>query len=160
MYNIIVKQEQQIIFYDFNECLLTTWLRDSLYALSFKKIFVFSCDYYKNKIEFEKFRKTENPKCIIIQENKKKSIDEQINFFSEIGFKNIIVCQNNENNKMYNINNFRKYLLDNRDILQDCIKNENNYICENWELEIQHDDNIFYKQKLFLTNFLKWCCVK
>ena len=55
---------------------------------------------------------------------------------------------------------FRKYLLDNRDILQDCIKNENNYICENWELEIQHDDNIFYKQKLFLTNFLKWCCVK
>jgi hypothetical protein len=61
---------------------------------------------------------------------------------------------------MYNIINFRKYLQDNKEALINCIKQENNYEIDNWNWETQHDDSIFYKQTLFLTNFLKWCCVK
>lgn len=61
---------------------------------------------------------------------------------------------------MYNIATFRKYLQDNKDAILNCIKNENNYEPSSYECDIQHDDNIFYKSELLLTNFLKWCCIK
>ena len=59
---------------------------------------------------------------------------------------------------MYNIVNFRKYLQDNKDVLINLIKNENNYDITIWEHEIQPDDCVFYSQRLLLTNILKWCC--
>jgi hypothetical protein len=78
--------------------------------------------------------------------------------------KNIIVCQKDEKNTMYNISNFRKYLNDNKESLLKCIKEENN--CEfrshKWEKlwYKTFDDDIFYNSDLLWTNFLKWCCVK
>ena len=52
-----------------------------------------------------------------------------------------------------------KYLQDNKDALIKLIKNENNYDIERWENEIQHNDCVFYSQRLLLTNYLKWCCL-
>jgi hypothetical protein len=162
VYNLFVRQEEhQLLFYDYNECLLTTWITDTLYSISNTKFYTNSCDYYENKTEFKKLLKTKRIRCVIIREYQKKQIKTQINDFRELGFRNIIVCQNDKTNSMYNISNFRKYLRDNKEILMKCIKEENNYEpISSWESDIQHDDNIFYKSQLLLTNFLKWCCIK
>jgi hypothetical protein len=160
VYNLIVKQEEkQIIFYDYNECLLTTWIRDLLYSISNHKFYMESCNYYENKLEFKKLLKTQKPRCVIIGEYKNISIETQIKDFCKLNFRNIIVCKKDKMNTMYNISNFRKYLNDNKELLIKCIKEENNYEPECWDKEITHDDNIFYKTDLLLTNFLKWCCM-
>jgi hypothetical protein len=161
VYNLIVKQEEdQIIFYDYNNCLLTTWIRDLLNTISNTKFYVNSCDYYENKLEFKKLLKTQKPRCVIINNYKDIPIETQVNLFCKFGFRNIIVCQNDKTNNMYNISNFRKYLNDNKELLMKCIKEENNCIpIRSWQYEIQHDDNIFYKSDLLKTNFLKWCCI-
>ena len=162
VYNLIVKQEEkQIIFYDYNDCLLTTWIRDLLYSISGNKFYVHSHYYYENKLGFKNLLKTQKPRCVIIDKYTNISIEKQIKDLCKLGFRNIIVCQNDKTNNMYNITNFRKYLHDNSDILMKLIKEENNYEAINisWESEIQHDDNIFYRQGLLLTNFLKWCCI-
>jgi hypothetical protein len=162
VYNLIVKQEEkQIIFYDYNECLLTTWIMDLLYSISGDNFIVYSCKYYDNKREFKKKLKTNKYRCVIISHsNVPILIETQINDFIKLGFKNIIVRKNDKKNTMYNIENFRKYLHDNKEILLKCIKEENNYVPINsWDCELQHDDIIFYHQQLLLTNFFKWCCV-
>ena len=161
VYNLIVKQEKkQIIFYDYNECLLTTWITDLLYSISDRKFYVSGCNYYDDKIEFRKTLKTHKYRCVIIYTRKDITIEKQIKDFHKLGFRNIIVRQNDKKNTMYNIENFRKYLHDNKEIIMKCIKEENNYEPESWENEIQPDYCIFYSQKLLLTNFLKWCCIK
>jgi hypothetical protein len=161
-YNLIVKQEEkQIIFYDYNECLLTTWIRDLLYSISGYNFIVYSYEYYDNKTEFKKKLKTNKYRCVVIgTSNVPISIETQFKDFSKLGFKNIIVCKTDKTNTMYNIENFRKYLHDNKEILLKCIKEENNYVpTSSWDCVIQHDDNIFYHSDLLLTNFFKWCCL-
>ena len=159
VYNLLVDfKEKQIIFYDYNECLLTTWIRDILYTIKGSNMYVFSYHYYDNKIEFKKQLKNNKPRCVIIKQYKYISIETQINDFCKLGFKAIIVCQDVTKNNMYNMVNFRKYLQDNKDALIKLIKNENNYDIESWGNEIQHDDCVFYSQRLLLTNYLKWCC--
>jgi len=161
VYNLIVKQEEeQIIFYDYNKCLLTTWIRDLLYTISNTKFYVDSCEYYENKLEFKKLLKTKKPRCVIINNYKNITIKNQIDEFCKLGIINIIVCQNDKTNTMYNISNYRKYLNVNKESLMKCIKEENN--CKptrNWDHETLFDDDIFYMSDLLLTNFLKWCCM-
>lgn len=163
-YNLLVNQEEkQIIFYDYNDCLLTTWIKDLLYSISGNEYYVYSSDYYDDKAEFRKLMRIHKYRCVIIQQHNNSlnvSIEKQIKDFCNLGFKNIIVCQKEKRNTMYNITNFRKHLHDNKELLMKCIKEENNYVVDNWEREIQHDDCIFYTQHLLLTNFLKWCCIK
>jgi len=162
VYNLIVKQEEkQIIFYDYNECLLTTWIRDLLGFFS-NHNYIYLSEYYKNKSEFKKTIQKHRPRCAIIANYNKVSIEKQIEDVYKIGIKIIIVCQDNKTNNMYNIINFRKYLQDNKETLMECIKNETNNKSRifNWEVDIEHDDSIFYSNRLFLTNFFKWCCVK
>ena len=161
-YNLLVEREesQTIIFYDYNNCLLTTWLRELVYTLNGNKKYMLSCDYYENKIEFRKIIKENKPRCVIIRPINKISIETQIDDFIKLGFKNIIVCQDDKKNNMYNIANYRTYLLDNKDVILNCIKKENNNEVYIWEHHIQHDDSIFYNQKSLLTNYLKWCCIK
>ena len=156
VYNLIVKQEQkQIIFYDYNDCLLTTWITDLLYTISGKKICIYSNKYYEDKIEFNKFLKTEKPRCVVIRKYNKITIETQIKDFCKLGFKNIIVCQDDKTNNMYNIINFKQYLHDNKEEIITILKQE---YCHKEIPNIIHDDEIFYMQQLFLTNFLKWCC--
>jgi hypothetical protein len=166
VYNLIVKQEEkQIIFYDYNDCLLTTWIEELLYSISGNKFYVHSHDYYENKLGFKNLLKTQKPRCVIIYKYTNISIEKQIKDLCKLGFKNIIVCQNDKTNNMYNITNFKKYLHDNSEILMKLIKEQNkqanNYepISITWEFAIKFNDDIFYRQGLLLTNFLKWCCI-
>jgi len=164
-YNLLSEQEEnQIIFYDYNECLLTTWLIDLLFTINGINLHVSSRDYYDNKLEFKKLIKQNKPRCVIIRHVISKfnmlSIETQIKEFRNLGFKNIIVCQDDKMSNMYNIENYRKYLQDNKEVILNCFKNENNYEPVSYDCDIQYDDNIFYKTNLFLTNYLKWCCIK
>ena len=168
VYNLIVEQEEkQIIFYDYNECLLSTWANDLLYSISGNGILK-SRDYYNDKKYFKNLIRTKRcyNRCVIITGSitGSKKIETQIRDFLELGFKNIIVQQDNSKKSMYNIENYRNYLQDNKDSLIKCI-NEENVDSEaidvnDWKYEIQHDDNIFYHTNLLLTNFMKWCCNK
>ena len=139
------------------------WIISLLCAISNTKFYIYSYEYYENKLEVKKLLKT--LRCVIIKEYPNITIKEQIDYFSILGIKNIIVCQQDEKNTMYNISNFRKYLNDNKESLLKCIKEENN--CEfrshDWEKlwgTKLFDDDIFYNSDLLWTNFLKWCCVK
>ena len=158
MLNLIVKSQGQIIFYDYNECLLSEWTKDVLYTIGNCE-YITSREFYENKSEVKKTFKTQKPKCVVICKLEKISIKKQISDFSKLGFRNIIVCQNEQGNTMYNRINFRKYLDDAKDVLMKYIKEENNYHPESWENEIRYDNDIFYSSKLLFTNFLKWCCI-
>ena len=161
-YNLIVKQEEkEIIFYDYNECLLTTWIRNLFHAISNKNCYASSDNYYKNPNEFKKMLKKNKYRYVIIHRNNSiGSIEYQIKTFRNLGFINFIVCQTDKQYTLYNIANYRKYLNDNKELLIQCIKEENNYVIENWESEIYHDDRIIYSSNLLSKNFFKWCCVK
>jgi hypothetical protein len=150
LYNLIVKQEEkQIIFNDYNECLLTTWIKDLFSNISDSKIIYFySSEYYENISEINKFIKKYRPRFVII-DTLKFPIEKQINDLLNKGIKNFIIKNNDKNNTMYNLDNFRTYLKNNNEISKKC--SENNF---------QHDDEIFNHSKLYLTNFLIWCCVK
>lgn len=160
-HNLIVKQEEkQIIFYDYNGCLLTTWIRDLLYFISNSKFYVISEDYYENKSEFKKLLKTQKYRVVIITEYKNISIKTQINDFCKLGFKNIIVCQTDKANSVYDIVKYRNYLQDNKELLMKCMKEQQNYeVVTDWNNAIQYNDSIFYSNRLLLVNFFKWCCV-
>jgi hypothetical protein len=41
------------VFYDYNDCLFTTWIRDLLYSISGKRLYVDSSEYYDDKNEFK-----------------------------------------------------------------------------------------------------------
>ena len=165
VYNLIVKQEEkQIIFYDYNDCLLTTFIQDLLHSISGSKFYTSSYDYYENKLEFNKMLKTCKCRCVIIHKHKHISVESQIKNFCKLGFRNLIVCQNDKTKNMYNTKKYRNYLLDNEELLIKCIKEENNHYKmkrdDKWANEISYDDSIFYDTNLLLTNFLKWCCIK
>jgi len=165
LYNLIVKQEEkQIIFYDYNEMLLTTWMNDLLYTISDHKFYCASWSYYENKKEFKKSLKINKLRYVLVSNHcVKVPIETQIKDFCRLGIKNIIVYQKDKTNNMYNIEKFRKYLdVESKEALIKCIKDENNYniTSESWKNEIQPNDRIFYSSDLLLTNFLKWCCLK
>ena len=122
----------------------------------------------KEKLSYKNLIRTKRcyNRCVIITGSitGSKKIETQIRDFLELGFKNIIVQQDNSKKSMYNIENYRNYLQDNKDSLIKCINEENidskAIDVNDWKYEIQHDDNIFYHTNLLLTNFLKWCCNK
>jgi hypothetical protein len=107
VYNILVKQEEnQIIFYDYNECLLTTWIRDLLYLISNTKYYI--CDEC-NSSELKQILKKTKPRCIIIYNSSK------INHYTKLGFRNIIVCEKTSKKSTYNMSTYIKYLQDNKE---------------------------------------------
>jgi hypothetical protein len=178
LYNLIVKQESKTIFYDFNECKMTSWVRDLLYTISGDKFFVDSWSYYNNKSEYNKLFKARQIRCVIIncytpiEPRMKLTMDRQIKDFEKLGVKNIIVCQQDKKKNMYDIEKFRSYLITNKEKLLKCFKLENDF--ENKERlliklendfnvennDIFYDNDIFYRADLLLTNLLKWCCIK
>ena len=167
MYSLLVKQcdmkECVHIFYDYdyinNESLLTSWITDILFTLSKKKLYRYSYEYYDDAKKFKKDIKINKPRCIIIRPYKKKSLETQKHDFIKLGFKHIIInMQACSEQVTYNLPNFEKYLQDNKERLIKCINLETNQNLTDWTYQYAND--IFYDSRLFLTNFLKWCCVK
>lgn len=167
MYRLVVSQEEnQIIFYDnSSNHLLTSWVTDILDVLSNKRLYMYSKRYYDDAKEFKKDLKINKSRCIIIHGyEKNKCVKTQIQTFTKLGFKNIIVMIDDlDGDYIHDIDDgdlpkFEKYLQDNKEKLIECINLETNQKLTNWTYRYAND--IFYDCRLFLTNFLKWCCVK
>ena len=158
-YNLIVRHGEKQVFHDYNDYLLIEWIICLLDSISSKRLYAYSSEYYDNKTKFKKEMKTHKYRLVMIHAYQNITFEKQIEDFSKLGFKNIIVCKKDKTNTMYNVANFRNYLKDNSEMIMKCIKEENNYEPTRWETEIQHDDNIFRKNNLLFMNFLKWCCV-
>lgn len=159
--NLIVKpNEKQLIFYDSGECLMTTFVTDLLYTMLGSGAYVSSDEYFHNRMKFHKNIKITKPRCILIKDIQGTKLETQINIFEKLGFKNIIVydCYQQTHKPIYNIAKYKNYLQENKQQLLNLIKEENRYEIEDWNSEIQHYDSIFYKSKLLMTNFLRWCC--
>jgi hypothetical protein len=77
VYNLIVEKREQrepIVFYDYNNCLLKEWIICLLCAISKKKFYIYSYEYYENKLDVEKLlkillsvKKMKKILCIIFQ---------------------------------------------------------------------------------------------
>ena len=161
MYNLIVNQtEERIIFNDYGICLLTEWLKDLLYTIRKENLYIYSSDYYDDK-EVKKNIKINIPRCIII-DRIKKNLNIQIEEFTKLGIKNIIVCRKGIFNEMYNIENYRMKLESMEDLLIKCVE-ENGYNTEyknsGWKNVIKYNDSIFSPDLMFVY-FLKWCCTE
>ncbi len=154
VYNILVKNDSIIHFYDYNECLLTTWI-----TCWFNSLYFNNNEYYENRQNIKDTIKNNTyiPRFVIIDNYKNKSIELQINDFSKLGIKIFIIKQTNKQQKMYNINTFKKFLNDNIDNLTSIINIEHNTNHVSIKQIIQYDDSIFTHPHLFFTNFLKWC---
>jgi len=154
VYSVLVEASTEIIiFNDSNEKLFSSWLRDILYTLNGDNLYILSSDYYKDrtfqKDEIKKVIKEVNPRCVFIQYN--DMYPNQIEEFKKLGFKNIIVEQDN-NIKIYNVKNYKKYLEENKELILDlCVSNKN---------ILNFEDDIFYDASLLQTEFLKWCCTR
>lgn len=154
VYSVLVEPSlETMIFNDSNEKLFSSWLRDILYTLYGDNLYILSSDYYKNRIfqkdELKKIIKEVNPRCVFIQYN--EMYPNQIEEFKKLGFKNIIVEQDN-NIKTYNVKNYKRYLEENKEIILElCAINKN---------ILNFEDDIFYDASLLQTEFLKWCCTR
>jgi hypothetical protein len=160
--NLIVKpNEKLIIFYDSDECLMTTFVTDLLFTILGSGAYVSSDEYYHNKKDFIKNIKITKPRCILIKYIKGTTLETQLNTFEKIGFKNIIVydCYQQKRKPVYNIEKYKNYLQENKQVLMSLIKEENQYEPEHWESEISYNDSIFYNSRLLMTNFLRWSCI-
>ena len=162
MHNLIVKpNEKRIIFYDSDECLMTTFVTDLLYTILGSGAYVGSDEYYHNKKDFINNIKITKPRCILIKNIQGIKLETQLNTFEKIGFKNIIVydCYQQKLKPVYNIAKYKNYLQENKQLLMTLIKEENRYEPEHWDSEIQYNDSIFYNSRLLMTNFLRWSCI-
>lgn len=162
VHSLIVEQDDHpIIFHDHSCHLLTTWIIDLLGQIGSHELYLYSGLYYERKKEYNKTFKIRKPRLVIITENTKKTINAQINEFTDLGFKNIIVQHKNKSNHfIYDVGNFRKYIDNNKERIIDII-NEQRYdkdIMKEWNYH--HDDEIFFSADKLFTNFLKWCCTK
>jgi hypothetical protein len=160
--NLIVKpNEKRIIFYDSDECLMTTFVTDLLFTILGSGAYVSSDEYYHNKKDFINNIKITKPICILIKNIQGIKLETQLNTFEKIGFKNIIVydCYQQTRKPIYNIAKYKNYLQENKQQLMNLIKEENHYEVEHWDSEIYHNDSIFYNSRLLMTNFLRWSCI-
>jgi hypothetical protein len=150
VYSILVKQEENVIFYDFNECLLTTWIVYLLYTILGNSSYIYSNNYYEDKTEINK----DKIRCVIIIKHKKMLYKQQINDFRKLGIKNFIIHNTYASNNIYDTCAFAKYIENNKEKI---LINKDEIL---WESLMTFNDNIFYKSHLLLSNFFIWCCTK
>lgn len=151
LYNLIVKQEEEIIFYDYNECILTTMMIDILYSISGHNYYIDNEDLSFN--ELNQILKTSKPRCIIVNNRT------NVNYYLKLGFKNIIVRGRDNKMLIYNNANYKKYIDDNKESIIEKLNSEySKYDITNWDRDTSMVTDLFYKSDLLLTNFLKWIC--
>lgn len=151
-YNIFVKHSANIIILlDYSPVrLLTNWIESICDSLSLKEGVDFLKYYEEDTISKHKIDNTKIRFVIIYDNNKLlKKIQDK-------GITKIIKCQKKENvykENIYNVDNFRKYLEDNKDnINKHCIdKGFYNHKCI---------EAIFYYSKYMKLNLFKWFLTK
>lgn len=160
MYNLLVKcEEKQIVFYDYNECLLTTYIECLLRTLignNFSTTFKWRNESV-NWIECNcnEFRYVK----IIKDFSANVPIEKQSENFRKIDCKIIVVCQDDSTKKIYNISEYKKYVNNNKEIIKTYL-DRNGALYLPLEGEIYMSDRLLYDSYMLQANFLKWCCTK
>ena len=159
-YNVIVKQLEPIIFYDYSDKwgLLTTWLGDILYTISSENYYLNSDDYYNNIDNCQKKIKNGIYRYVIIKPHPKNDIKKMIDDFKNLEIKNIIVVCKDKTKNIYDIDRFKNFLKNNKKLILSKINNEDTKKHYDNDIIDGHMDNIFYKTDYLLTDFLKWIC--
>ena len=161
MYNILVKQDNRIIFNDYKFNYLSKWLRDLLQMLCPNSI-AYSENFYENKSNFKQSMKKYNYRCVFVDEDtiNNKNIKKQIYDMCKLGFKNIIVLNKDKNNTIYDVNNVSQYLHKNKEKISMYIKqHQDPQYLPKLPIDINQLNYIFYCNNMLLIEFLKWCCV-
>jgi hypothetical protein len=145
IYNLIVKPNgEQNIFYDYNECYLTTWICEIFNKIHTNDII----NPAKNRYQFIDGELMDDIE-----------INKQIDEYVVMGCKNFIIKKKDIEKTKMNVDNFNNYLRINDQRIIDCITNEIYYI---YMYNSRHTLNefIFMNGNILFTNFLKWCtCV-
>ena len=155
VYNILVENTGQHIFYDYNECNLTSWISCLLKSMSDTETLIDSGEYYKNP---EKLNK-DKCRLVVIKEIDNISINKQIEDFKKLNISNIIIEKKDPIVKMYNIEYYTEII--NKQSSQSTLIN---YINSSNNLNIKQFPTdcwkIFVCEDLLQTDFLIWCCSK
>jgi hypothetical protein len=158
-HSVFVNQSNDTnIFYDYygdysSDALLTTWLKDTWYILTGTES-LSSESYYEDCAFYNKEIKNKKHRFVVITQNRLYSIDKMITDFKSKGIKNIIVKIKSSQNNSYDINNFLKYLNDNKDLIIPYLPN--NYT-DLFDCRILYD-SIFSCQKGMPLQFVMWGC--
>lgn len=161
VHNLLVKlEEKEIIFYDYNQQLMTLWIKNLFYLTNIN--YCTSYNYYSNGTEYKKIIASNKYRCVIIEKtfDTDISIEQQINQFREFGIKIIIICQNNSTKKLYDLPNYRKYINDINESLMKLLKEESIDLPEEFDRPNFDEKSMFLRPALLETNFLKWCCIR
>jgi len=175
-YNILVEQKETIIFEDYSNkcCLLSTWLNDLIFSIcSEGHPYGYICNFDENKQStYIKTFKKDKPRVVFIHDvyvknNKKyrydkKQMKKHIDFFKNLGIKNIIVNYTINNNQ-YNYKKYIEYIIENKEKITSLFPTKidrwyPNIDCLDKETEMGNYDDIFYLTDMLFNNFLKWCC--
>ena len=145
IYNLIVKPNgEQNIFYDYNECYLTTWICEIFNKIHTNDII----NPAKNRYQFIDGELMDDIE-----------INKQIDEYVVMGCKNFIIKKKDIEKTKMNVDNFNNYLRINDQRIIDCITDELYYIYM-YNSRPRLNYNIFINGDLLFTNFLKWCtCV-
>lgn len=156
-YNVLVKKSNYTkIFYDYDECLLSSWLRDTMITLSNNRHFLSDDCYFHDRYDKKKIKEG-HYRCIFISGGNSE------NYFETCikNFKNIVISLGKYypgKKKIYNIDNFKKYLRDNKELIMSIITRYNNVSYDYDHVIVNGPiDNIFYNSRFLFSNFLKWC---
>lgn len=162
MYNLFVEnEEKEIIFYDYNEWLLSEWLSNLHFNLFNKNYMAISCDYYLDNKKFKKDVKMYKPRFVEIyfRSDINISIEQQIKDMKKIGFKYIVVKVIDKTMDIYNINKCIEFICSREigEYFSNYVneKYDRNYLFNNVSL-----DSIFLCNNLLYSNFFGWCCSK
>jgi hypothetical protein len=172
-YNVIVEPieiENEIIFYDTNNRILTSIFNGLMHHLSYDNVYITPYKYYYNKSEMKKSIREKRPKYAIVHSYEGKDEKNVLNEFRNLGIRYFIMVDNKKN--IYDKEKYKNYMIQNEEKIKEIIKTENgdNYnintehkykrLLNSWKYVIEDHDEIFNRQFALEHNFLKWCCSK
>ena len=162
---IIYSTNEENVFYDDNKwCLFTSWTSSLLRNLGKTSDILRSTEYYDNKKEFVKKYKKYKPRLLIITPRRIfHDITPNISDFRKFNFKNIIICD--PNNDIYNTKTFMNYLNINENKIIDVIIDQTERAYDNQDQEYRRAIKItkplnmyfiFESTNLLQINLLRW----
>lgn len=165
-HNIFKNQKEKIIFYDYGCCLLSDILTDIMYSILGSRLYI-RTDKNTKRSEIKEHIKKYKPRCVIYTvytPDETTTIEKNINYYSDVGFKNIVIQNKYANKNIYNLENCKKYLFENKEKIYDFIKNQDeeynntnyNFINKN---SLDNVYELFYGRRYLFTNLIKWCLV-
>ena len=160
MYNLLVKcEEKQIVFYDYNECLLTTCMEYLLPSIIGNNSGI-TFKWHGESDNWAEFNCTGLRYVKIVKEfSSDVPMEKQLKCFRNFNCNVIILTDYNNTKKIYNISEYKKYVNNNKEIIKTYL-DRSGALYLPLEDGIYMSDRLLYDRYMLQANFLKWCCTK